>query len=174
MTTEDELAQFRSYLAAQSAKLSAADLKTRLDEAGAEFFAAATRATEKTAHTAPAAGEWTVAQIVEHVALTLEDVLPMMRALAEGRRPDAGMASHQPTNVATPYPQLVARVHTAHAGAVALLNGLRGDPHADLRVADGEFGEIGWKGYALILRVHYKDHAQQVEKTLAGAESRPR
>ena len=36
----------------------------------------------------------------------------------------------------------------------------------DLRFPEGYFGEINWKEYALILRLHYKDHAGQARKTL--------
>jgi hypothetical protein len=36
----------------------------------------------------------------------------------------------------------------------------------DLRVPEGYFGELNWKEYALILRLHYKDHAGQARKTL--------
>jgi hypothetical protein len=37
----------------------------------------------------------------------------------------------------------------------------------DVRIPEGYFGDINWKEYALILRLHYKDHAGQAGKTLA-------
>lgn len=166
MSEHDEREKLRSYLAAQSAKLSAADIRQRLEEAAAEFFAAVGRATDVAARTPPAAGEWSVAEIVEHVALTLEDVTRIMRALVDGRRPASPMSSHEPVNAGLPLADLVARLRSSRAAAAGLLEAQRGEPNTDLRVAESYFGEINWKGYALILRLHYKDHAQQVQKTL--------
>jgi hypothetical protein len=166
MSASDQREQLRSYLAAQSAKLSAADIRRRLDDAAAEFFAAVGRATDATARTRPAAGEWSVAEIAEHVARTLEDVTRIMRALTGGRRPARSMSSHQPAGAGAPLADLVARIRAGQAAVAGLLDAQRGEPHTDLRIAESDFGEINWKGYALILRLHYRDHAQQVEKTL--------
>jgi len=166
MSGQDESARLRSYLAGQSAKLSAADLRRRVDEAAVEFFAALEPATDATARTAPSPGEWSVAEIVDHVAVTLDDVTRIMRALSSGRRPAGPMTGHAPASAATPYPELVARVRRSHAAALELLGTLDGEPHTDLRISDGDFGELNWKGFALILRLHYKDHAQQARRAL--------
>jgi hypothetical protein len=172
MNGEDEREKLRSYLAAQSAKLSAADIRRRVDEAATEFFAALGPATDATARTAPAAGEWSVAEIVDHVAVTLDDVTRIVRALSAGRRPAGPIASHDPASAATPYPELVAHLRRSHAAALELLGTLDGEPHTDLRVPDGDFGELNWKGFALILRLHYKDHAQQARRALETLASR--
>jgi hypothetical protein len=34
-------------------------------------------------------------------------------------------------------------------------------------------GGLNWKGFALILRLHYKDHAQQAHKALETVAARP-
>ena len=131
------------------------------------------RATDATARTSPAAGGWSVAEILEHVALTLQDVTRIMQALADGRRPASPMSSHPPVNVGVPLADLVARLRSSHAAVVGFLDAQRDERHTDLRVAESYFGEINWKGYALILRLHYKDHAQQVQKTLDGPVGSP-
>jgi len=168
MAEADEQAKLRSYLAAQSAKLPAAEIRARLDEAAQELLAALAGADDARAHRRPAPGEWSVAEIVDHVAVTLEDVLPLMRTLAGGARPAQGMVvSHAPANAAAPLAALLERLRRGQAAVSDFLAAQGGEPHTDLRVADGYFGEINWKGYALILRLHYRDHARQVARTLA-------
>jgi DinB superfamily len=172
MNGQDERERLRSYLAGQSAKLSAADVRRRVDEAATDFFTAVALASDATARTAPAAGEWSVAEIVDHVAVTLDDVTGIVRALSSGRRPAGPMTSHDPASAALPYAELVARLRRSHAAVLDLLGTLDGEPHLDLRIPDGDFGELNWKGFALILRLHYKDHAQQVRNALEAVAGR--
>jgi hypothetical protein len=160
--------QLAGYLAAQSAKLPAGEIGRRLDEAARAFVAAVRAVDEAVAHRAPAAGEWSVAEVVDHVTLTLEEVTAIMGTLAAGRRPARTMTvAAAPVNGARPLAELVARLERAQAAAAAFLAAQGDEPHTDLRVADHDFGEINWKGYALILRLHYRDHTEQVRKTLA-------
>ena len=161
--------QLRSYLAAQSAKLSAAAIRDRVQEAADEFLAAVRGVAEATARKAPAEGEWSVAEVMDHVILTLEEVTAIMRTLAGGSRPARAMTiAAQPVRAAgLPFAELLDRLRLRQAAVSEFLDAERDEPHTDLRVSDNDFGEINWKGYALILRLHYKDHAQQVTKTVA-------
>ncbi|MBI2159937.1 MAG: DinB family protein [Candidatus Rokubacteria bacterium] len=160
--------KLQSYLAAQSAKLTAAEIRARLDEAAGEFFASLEGVGEPAAHRRPAEGEWSVAEVVDHVTMTLEDAFGIMRTLASGTRPGRPMTvAHTPVNAARPLAELVSHLHARQAALAEFLAAQAGEPHTDLRVSDDYFGEINWKGYALILRLHYKDHAQQVSKTRA-------
>src|SRR3989304_5121340 len=104
MADADEQAKLRSYLAAQSAKLPAAEIRARLPQ-GAQEAPPPAGADAARAHRRPAPGEWSVAEIVDHVAVTLEDVLPLMRTLAGGARPAQGRGgSHGPANDAARLP----------------------------------------------------------------------
>ncbi len=172
MSEQDDREKLRSYLAAQSAKLSAAEIRQRLEEAAADFFAAVEPATEATAWKAPAAGEWSIAEVVDHVTLTIEDVIGIMRALASGRQPACPMADHKPVNAGRSFAGLVAHLRKSQAAVADFLAAQSGEPHSELRVPESDFGEINWKGYALILRLHYKDHAQQVMRTLEAVGGR--
>ncbi|MBI2493556.1 MAG: DinB family protein [Candidatus Rokubacteria bacterium] len=168
MADQDGRAQLRSYLAAQSAKLSAAEIGARLDEAAREFLAALAGVEDARAHRRPAPGEWSVAEVVDHVTLTLEEVAGLMTTLAGGTRPQRPMTvGLEPVNVAQPLGALAARLERSQAAVSAFLAAQAGEPHTGLRVPDNYFGELNWKGYALVLRLHYKDHTQQVAKTLA-------
>ena len=168
MADTDGREKLRSYLAAQSARLPAAEIRARLDEAAQEFFAAVSGVDDARAHRRPAPGEWSVAEVVDHVTVTLEDVLPLMGTLAGGALPTQEMVvSHAPANAALPLATLLERLRRGQAAVADFLAAQGAEPHTDLRVADGYFGQINWKGYALILRLHYRDHAQQVARTLA-------
>src|SRR5262245_39743717 len=172
MAEADDRARIRSYLAAQSAKLSAADLCQRLEEAAAEFFAVVECGTDAIARQVPAEGQWTLAQIVDHVVMTLDDVTGIMRGLAGGRPPAIPMSSHEPVNAGLALDALVARLRRSHAAATEFLAAQGAEPHVDLHVSEPDFGELNWKGYALILRLHDKDHAQQARATLEALASR--
>lgn len=164
--------KLQGYLAAQSAKLTAAEIRARLDEAAGDFFATLAGVTDAAAHARPADGEWSVAEVVDHVALTLDDVTGIMRTLAGGARPRRPMTvAVQPVNGGRPLAELVGRLRKSQAAVSEFLGAQSGEPHTDLRVPDNDFGAINWKGYALILRLHYKDHAEQVRKTLAAVGS---
>src|SRR3989304_3864744 len=105
MADADEQAKLRSYLAAQSAKLPAAEIRARPRGGAPALLAALAGADDARAHRRPAPGEWSVAEIVDHVAVTLEDVLPLMRTLAGAARPAQGRGgSHGPANDAARLP----------------------------------------------------------------------
>src|SRR5262249_44826397 len=148
MTREDEQAKLRSYLAAQSAKLSAGEIRTRLETAAEEFFAAVGSATDAAAHTPPAPGEWSVAEILDHVTFTLEDATEIMRTLAAGR-PARSFQDHQPRPGMVSIAERLARLRRSQAAVSDLLAACSAEPHTDNRVADGVFGDLNWKGYAL-------------------------
>ena len=82
---DDEQARLKSYLAAQSAKLSANEIRERVEMAAAEFFGVVDGVTDAVAHTPPVAGEWSVADILDHLALTMQDATEIMRTLAAGK-----------------------------------------------------------------------------------------
>ncbi|HEV8676893.1 MAG TPA: DinB family protein [Methylomirabilota bacterium] len=188
MAREDEQAKLRSYLAGQSAKLSAGEIRQRIEDAADEFFGAVGGVTDAAAHTPPTAGEWSVAEILDHVTLTLEDATAIMRTLAAGK-PARALRDHRPrpAEAAASVAELLARLRRNQAALSDFLAACSTEPHTFgtarpgrrgpspatpggahyRRVAEPVFGEINWKGYALILRLHYRDHAQQVRTTLA-------
>jgi hypothetical protein len=156
------------YLAAQSSKLSAHEIAARLREEAERFLAAVVGVDEQSAHRRPSGAEWSVAEIVDHVTRTLEDVTPIIRALMRGKRPGRPMTIEiPPTNATRPLTELLIRLRASQHAVDALLMSAVHESHTDLRVSDYDFGEINWKGYALVLRLHYKDHTEQVRRTVS-------
>ena len=167
-SNESQRANLPGYLTAQSAKLSAGEIRARLDKAAEGFLVALDGFDDASAHRRPGANDWSVAEVVDHVSATLEEVTGIMRTLMSGLRSGRPMTTHaQPKEAARPLGELVARLRANQAAVSALLARAVDEPHTDLRVPDHDFGEINWKGYALVLRLHYKDHTQQVTRTSA-------
>jgi len=158
---DNDQARLQSYLAAQSAKLSADEIRERIESAAAEFFGMLDGITDAAAHTRPATGEWSIADILDHLALTMQDAAHAF----QDHQPRPGQA-------ARPVAELLARLRNAQAGVSEFLAAQGAEPNTEVRVAESYFGETNWKGYALILRLHYRDHAEQVRKTLAAVARR--
>jgi hypothetical protein len=167
MAEQDEQQKLQGYLKAQGAKLSAEQIRDRIQEASDEFLGVVQGAPEALVRKAPAAGEWSLADVLDHVIHTLERITGVIGGLVSGRKPPAPLEIGATSGIAgLPWGDLLARLRRSQASLSALLTANRHEPHVDLRVPEGNFGELNWKEYALILRLHYKDHAGQAVKTL--------
>ena len=167
MAEQDEQQKLGGYLKSQGAKLSAEQIRDRIQEAADEFLGVVQDVGEPVARKSPAAGEWSLAEVLDHVLYTLERITGVVGGLVAGRKPAAPLETGATSGIAgLPWPELLARLRRSQASLSALLTANRHEPHVDLRVLEGYFGELNWKEYALILRLHYKDHAGQVRKTL--------
>ncbi len=168
MAEASEQDRVRSYLAAQSAKLSAAEVAARVQEAADEFMAPLPAVPEEKRRVAPAPGEWSVAEIVDHVTLTLEEVDELIRQLSSGIVPSQPMTiGVEPLNAARPLDDLLDRLQRGQTRLMKLLAKPAIEKYAELRVSESLFGQVNAKGYALILRLHYRSHLEQIRKTLA-------
>ena len=163
MAEQDEQQKLQGYLRSQGAKLSAEQVRDRIQEASDEFLGVVQGAPEALVRKAPAAGEWSLAEVLDHVVFTLERITGVIG----GRKPPAPLEIGATSGIAgLPWRDLLTRLSRSQAALSALLTANHHEPHVDLRVPEGDFGELNWKEYALILRLHYKDHAGQARKTL--------
>jgi hypothetical protein len=174
-----------AYVRTRAAGLDAQRLRTRVRAAAAELEAALTGLDEGEARQAVLAGEWTVAQIVDHVAQSTVRAAEELRHLREGRRPPGppvyeallSGAAHR-----VPWTELVGGLRDASAALDAVLAG--GEPAADpgvvtapavLVVSAPETGagpeiftaELTWREYALVQRLHFLEHRTQVRQLRA-------
>ena len=167
MAEQDEQQKLQGYLRAQGAKLSAEQIRDRIQEAADEFLGVVEGVGEPVARKSPAAGEWSLAEVLDHVVFTLERITGVIGGLVLGRKPPEPLETGATSGIASqPWSDLLARLRRSQAALSAVLTANRHEPHVDLRVPEGYFGELNWKEYALILRLHYKDHAGQALKTL--------
>lgn len=172
MAEQDEQQKLQGYLRSQGAKLSAEQIRDRIQEAADEFLGVVQGAPEVLARKAPAPGEWSLAEILDHLVTTEERITGVINGLVAGRKPAAPLEIGATSGIAAlPWPELLARLRRSQAALSAVLTANRHEPHVDVRIPEGYFGDINWKEYALILRLHYKDHAGQARKTLEALQA---
>jgi hypothetical protein len=174
------------YLTTRAEAMPGAQVLARFRAAVGELEAAVEGLDEMEARTAWIPGEWTAAQIVDHLAQTTARNVDELRHLVEGRRPPAppvyealgSGAAHR-----VPWEELKAGLAEANAELAALLaravaeevpaartirtilviNRTRDDGTVEPEHFDAE---LGWKGYALTARLHLLDHRTQVRRLL--------
>jgi len=181
-------------LHARARALDPGPLRARVRAAGQESAGALVGVTEADARRTPAAGEWSIAQVVDHVAQSTVRGAEELRHLLAGRRPPGppvyeallSGAAHR-----VPWDELVQGLHEACAALDAVLEAAPGEPAADepaavARVvlvlppaADGSAAEapfaaeLGWRAYAFVLRLHFIDHRGQVRRLRAALHDAP-
>jgi DinB superfamily len=135
----------------------------------------------------PAAGEWSIAEVVDHLVETYRPGVDELRCVLAGHRPPgapipAALQSKAP--LLRPWPWLLAELRRTHRDVVDLIATVPSDFETGARVplvmvvnvtgADGTVRplhwveEIDWKAYAIASwRLHAIDHMKQVRKALA-------
>jgi len=169
------------YLTVRAEAMSAPQIRARLRTAVVELDSVLDGVDEEAARASVVPGEWTIAQVVDHLTQGTIRVADELRCLLEGRRPPAvpvyeGIVSGAAHRV--PFAELLEGMRAANAEVDALLTrAIESEPPARVTArtvlvinrADGtpEFFdmELGWKGYAMTQRLHVLDHRSQI-KTL--------
>ena len=174
------------YLTVRADAMPGEQVIARFRAAVGEFDAAVAGFDEDDARTVMLPGEWTAAQIVDHLAQTTVRNADELRHLLEGRRPPVPPVYEALVSGAAhrvPWEELRTELAEANAELARLLGrAVRHEPKAGLTVrtilvinrtlADGTVepehfdAELGWKGYALTARLHLLDHRTQVRKLL--------
>ena len=181
-----EPSRLLDYLRTRAAGLDAPRLRARVRAAAAEFEATLAGLDEVAARRRVLAGEWTVAQVVDHVAQSTVRSAEELRHLREGRRPPGppvyeallSGAAHR-----VPWTELVDGLREASTALDAALGGAEqaaGDrgavtAPAILVVSAPEAGagpeiftaELTWREYALVQRLHFLEHRAQVRQLRA-------
>lgn len=174
------------YLTTRAEAMPGAQVLARFRAAVGELEAAVEGLDEVEARTAWIPGEWTAAQVVDHLAQTTARNVDELRHLVEGRRPTAPPVYEALVSGAAhrvPWEELKAGLAEANAELAALLaraaaeevpaartvrtilviNRTRDDGTVEPEHFDAE---LGWKGYALTARLHLLDHRTQVRRLL--------
>jgi hypothetical protein len=174
------------HLRTRAAGLDARRIRARVRAAGQEVEAALAGIGEPDARRPVRPAEWTVAQVVDHVAQSTVRAAEELRHLLAGRRPPGppvyeGLLSGAPHRV--PWSELVAGLREATAALDAVLAGAAdaGPEAADgaatapailtTAPAEGEpalfAAELTWKEYALVQRLHFLEHRAQLRRLRA-------
>lgn len=182
MTLSPERQRALEYLTDRAEAMPGPQILARFRAAVGEFEAAIEGLDEMVARAEVVPGEWTIAQIVDHLAQTTVRNADELRHLLEGRRPPAPPVYEALTSGAAhrlPWEDLTAELAAANAEFDALLGRAvesEAVPASTVRTVlvinrtlpDGRVepeifdAELGWKGYALTARLHLLDHRTQV------------
>ena len=174
------------YLTVRAEAMPGEQVLARFRAAVGEFEAAVEPFDEAGARAVLLPGEWTAAQVVDHLAQTTARNADELRHLLEGRRPPAPPVYEALVSGAAhrvPWAALTAELAEANAVFASLLGaavrqapppgpGIRTILVVNRTRADGAVepehfeAELGWKGYALTARLHLLDHRTQVRKLL--------
>ena len=181
-------AKAQEYLTTRAGGMTAQQIRARMRAAVVELEAVVDGVGQEAARASVVPGEWTIAQVVDHVAQGTSRVADELRCLIEGRRPPAvpvyeGIVSGAAHRV--PFAELLDGMRAANGEVDALLGrAIESEPPVGATArtilvfnrADGteEFFDMDltWKGYAMCQRLHLLDHRSQIKK-LREAQGRP-
>jgi DinB superfamily len=175
------------YLRTRAAGLDAPRIRARVRSAGAELEATLAGLGETDARRAVRPEEWTVAQVVDHVAQSTVRAAEELRHLLAGHRPPGppiyeGLLSGAAHRVQ--WSELVEGLREASATLDAVLAEAARRPPPDdgattvptiLTTGAPDPGsgaelfaaELTWKEYALVQRLHFLDHRAQIRRLRA-------
>ena len=188
-----ERERMMEYLTVHADTLTSPQLLARMRAAVGEFEAVIGGVDSDVARAAIAPGEWNMAEVVDHVAQTQIRAAEELRHLLEGRRPPGPPVYDALVSGAArwaSWADLVKGVRAANAEfnrvlASASKRGRGGIQTArsilvvNRTVSAGQIepeifeAELGWKGYAMVQRLHLLDHSTQARRILTTLSRRP-
>jgi DinB superfamily len=157
MTEEEK--RIRSYLEAQGAKLSPAELIEKIESAMGDLRAALFAVPAGRLSARPSGDDWSAAEVMEHVVSAGSH---FAKALGSGALFASGRSS-EPVAFRTAA-EWWAALDRDRRALFELVR--RADPSAHLErtIDHGMFGSLNWRETLLFLRVHDLDHARQLQK----------
>jgi uncharacterized damage-inducible protein DinB len=164
----DEQRRIRSYLTAQAAKLTPAEIVEKVTVAMLQLHAAAAAVPPARFQDAPAAGEWSGNEVMAHVVEAGRHFGDAILRLLEGQPP--GAPRDAPARDTAPRPLEAWWTVLERDRTTLFERVLHADPGARLEntVEHQFFGPLNWREALLFLRLHDLDHAGQLQK-VAGA-----
>jgi hypothetical protein len=161
----EEQVRIRGYLQAQAAKLTVAELieKVRSDSAALRISAEAATKVDCTARPRP--DEWSVNDVLAHLAETCTRVnADILAAWREGKAASALRDALQRTSVVRQPGEWWEAIASEREALFAELATARGDEHLEVKWRHPFFGDLNWREWVLFLRLHDGDHARQIEQ----------
>lgn len=166
-TREEEIARVRSYLTGQSMKRTPAQLVEAVREAHRQFLEAAGAISSEDFSTPPQGGEWSAADVLNHVYRIAALEEQTIRAVIErGEQPADVPDLSVPAAGLTPE-QMLADISAMRERLATSV--LQADPqaHLDITWRGSDFGMLNWREWLLFARIHELDHARQLQAIAA-------
>jgi len=170
-----EQARMMEYLRTRAAALSPSALQARIRAAADELDAQLQGLGEASARAHPLPGQWSVAEVVDHLAQTQIRAVDELGHLLDGRRPPAppvydGLTSGAADSLLVAASRAAPPAGGPTARTILVVN--RATPGGGARPETFD-AELDWKEYALVQRLHLLDHRSQVRALRALLDPRP-
>lgn len=159
----EDAQRVRGYLVGQAAKRTPAQIVESVQQAHAEFLAALNGVPEAAFRQPPAPGEWSAADVLNHVRLlALVDEIAIPGAALRGEQPQAVRDRIEPAPADATRERYVREINGARERLCSAALAADPDAHLDVRWSVSVFGELNWREALLFARVHTIDHAKQM------------
>ena len=188
-TMPPEQRKAKEYLLEKGTRAPIAQIRERVADAFAAMEGVLEDVTEAQARRAPGGGEWSAAEVLDHLVVTHPRALEEMQALLANRHSavspiPAGLRSAAP--LARSWADLRADLHRIHRQVLDVLAGAPDRPTdarapvimvINVREADGRTTPLhweepcDWKACAVIFRLHELDHLGQIRRLLRASPS---
>ncbi len=167
----DEQQRIRSYLQAQAARLSTADLMAKVRGDAAQLRAGAEAVPSHRLSDRPAVGEWSANEVLSHVVTYGARVVDNIQTVIDGGQPvpqpaDA-IGSVDPAPPRRTAAEWWAALTRDRAALYDRVSRAAGDEHLDVTWPHPSFGDLNWREWLLFLRLHDLDHARQLQAIAA-------
>ncbi|MPZ22464.1 MAG: hypothetical protein GEU28_02745 [Dehalococcoidia bacterium] len=166
MVSEDTVQQVRSYVKGQAERHPLPDLVTRVRATYDELSALVRDMTPEQAAFRGNPDDWTLQEVMGHVATYTPNVRWVMGELDAGRN-----VAYPRRNLGEPPLSHLSVQEAADTALTALTEideAFRGrEPNIETYTAHPTFGEMNAKEWVLFLRVHTNDHVDQVRAAVA-------
>jgi uncharacterized damage-inducible protein DinB len=165
----DEQQRVRSYLQAQGAKLTPAEIVEKVQAAMRELRAAAALVPPARFTQRPGRDDWSANEVMAHVVAAGRYFGGAIIALSAGR-PLAARPAGRGHEDAPPLPAQEWLDILERDRAELFARALTADPqgHLEATVAHPFFGPLNWRETLLFMRLHDLDHAGQLKQIAAG------
>jgi hypothetical protein len=166
--SDEALQQVVGYVKHQAAK-SNADLLTLIDRSAVVIERSVEGVSESQAQFCPAPGEWSVAEVLRHVAGSMHGTARLVRTLSAGESASARMVDPPMEDTRQSLAEVreeVARSFDDLRAAIASI------PEGATSAATANhpfFGDLTGREWAAFAYVHARDHADQIEKSKSAA-----
>jgi hypothetical protein len=164
----EEQQRIRSYLQAQAAKLSVAEIMDKVRADSEQLHAAAQAAMAIDASRRPSPEDWSVNEVLRHLQESSARVnAGILAAAFQAQQPGAVADRIEATDDVRPPIEWVGLLRREREATFARLTVLRGGENLSIRWNHPFFGDLNWREWLLFLRLHDLDHAGQVRQIVA-------
>lgn len=160
---DPETQRIRSYLQAQAAKLTPQELVIKLHNDSLQLRAAALAFPEARFAEAPAEGEWSANEVMQHVVSTSDAFGLAIEDTLRSAEVNPGLDDRLSHDVTSRSAEEWWALHeTNRERLFSVVLSAPTDANLDQTINHPMFGDLNWRETLLFLRVHDLDHARQI------------